>query len=159
AFGTAHMGGISDNTARKIVSERAEEVEPEERRKKLTKRGFIALAVLGVLGAGGYFAFKTRRELKADASMADAVKEVKEGAPNDAKAVALIHRASGEHHTRTAESDKDSTAALNDLKTARNTIAKPPETAIDRNAILAEVAASMAGLLGSAQEVEDGKRI
>src|SRR5262245_33241594 len=132
AFGTAHMGGISDDTARKIVSERVEEVEPEERRKKLLKRGIVTVAVLGVLGAGGYFALKTRKELKADASMAEAVKEVKESpdASKDARALALIHRASGEHHTRTAENDKDATAALNDFKTARNTIAKSPGAAI-----------------------------
>src|SRR5262249_10912675 len=135
AFGTAHMGGISDDTARKIVSERVEEEEPEERRKKLIKRGIITFVVLGGVGAGGYFAFKTRKEMKADASMVDAVKEVEDNASNDAKAMAVIHRASGEHHARTAENDKDATAALNDLKLARNTIAaKPPDTAIDRNA-------------------------
>jgi len=161
AFASAHAGGISDDTARKIVSERAEEVEPEERRKKLLKRGAITVLVLAVVGSGAYFAFKTRKESKAEARIEDAVKEIKDpqDGAKDPKFHALVQRAMAEYRIRTATKEEEATAAFKDLQLAKNTAARPPESAIDRNAILSEIAVTLAGLLGTGQQVEDGKRM
>jgi len=160
AFGTVGMGGISDNTAREIVKGREAEVEPEERRKKLIKRGVIGTLVLLVVGAGVYFAVKQRREVVADANMADAVKELMEQGTKDPRMESVIRRASGEHKVRSSNSDKETEEALTDLKLARNRArsAKPADS-IDRNGLLAEAAVTFTELLGTTEQVEKGIRM
>jgi hypothetical protein len=160
AFGTAHMGGISDTTAREIVKGREAEEEPEERRKKWIKRGAIAAVTAAVLGVGGYFVFKGRKEVQLEARMEEAVKELKEG-NNDPRFQALIHRASGEHKTRSATGQKDVDAALQDLKLARNLTKQSGARAseADKNAILALVAVTMGDLLGTSEQAEKGERL
>jgi predicted negative regulator of RcsB-dependent stress response len=160
AFGTAHMGQISDTTAREIVKGRESEEEPEERRKKWVKRGAVAGVAAVVLGVGGYLLFKGRQEVRQEARMEEAVKELKEGT-NDPRFQAFIYRASGEHKIRSSGGKKDTDAALQDLKLARNTVgnqgAKTPEA--DRNAILAQVAITMGDLLGTTAQVDKEERL
>jgi hypothetical protein len=155
------MGGISDNTAREIVKGREAEEEPEERRKKLIKRGVIALVVLLVAGAGIFYFVKTRREVRADANMADAVKELTEAIKDkEPRMESVIRRASAEHKIRTSESDKETASALLDLQLARNRAraAKPAE-ATDRNGLLAEAALTLTDFLGSTEQVDKGTRM
>jgi predicted negative regulator of RcsB-dependent stress response len=162
AFGTAHMGQISDTTAREIVKTREAEEEPEERRKKWLKRGAIATLAVVVLGVGGYFLFKGRKEVREDARMEDAVKELKAGT-TDPRFQALIHRASGEYKIRSSAGKADTDAALQDLKLARNTVANQVSAAkasdADKNAILAQVAITMGELLGTTAQVDKDERL
>jgi predicted negative regulator of RcsB-dependent stress response len=161
AFGTAHMGGISDTTAREIVKSRVAEEEPEERRKKWLKRGAIALPVIAVLGIGGYFLFKGRKESQQEARMEQAVAELKNGT-NDPRFHALILRASGEHKIHSSSGKKDTDAALQDLKLARNDLNRPaPAKAsdTDKNGILAAIAITMGDLLGTTAQVDKGERL
>jgi hypothetical protein len=155
-FGTNLIGGIGTETAREIVKDRDSQEEPEEKRKRRLKlAGYLTLAFV-VIGAATYFAVKTRNTVRSDARMDDAVKEVEAEAGKDPRYKALIHRASGEYEVRTGT---EITAALNDFKTARNAFGNQPAPGVDRNIILAEIAVSMADLIGTPDEVQDGKRI
>jgi predicted negative regulator of RcsB-dependent stress response len=167
AFGTAHMGGISEGTAREIVKSREDEEEPEERRRKFIKRGLISLLVLAVIGAAAYFGFKTRKEMKTEANMAEAVKEQNDQGVKDAHGVkdprfeAIMVRASAEYKCRTASSAEEAAEALNEVKRSRNTLkqahgAKGPSA--DASGLLAEAALTMPQLLGSTAEVDKGIR-
>jgi ribosomal protein S27E len=167
AFGTANIGGISDHTAREIVKGREDEEEPEERRKKWIKRGVILLLLVGVVGAAVYFGLKTRKEMKTEASMAQAVKEQKEQGVKDPQGVndprfeAIMVRAAAEYKCRTASSSEEAAEALNEAKRSRNTLkqargGKGPSS--DAAGILAEAAVTMPHLLGSTAEVEKGVR-
>lgn len=161
AFGSAHMGGISDTTAREIVKSREAEEEPEERRAKLLKRGGIALVTIAVLGAGGYFVFKGRKEAQQESRMEQAVADLKKGS-NDPRFHALILRASGEHKIRSSSGKKDTDAALQDLKLARNDLNRPApvkNSETDKNGILAQVALTMGDLLGTTAQVDKGERL
>jgi predicted negative regulator of RcsB-dependent stress response len=164
AFGTAHMGGISDTTAREIVKSREAVEEPEERRKKWIKRGLLVGLTAAVFGVGGYFVFKGRQEGQQEARMEEAVKELKE-ATKDPRYHALILRASAEHRVRASESKKETDDALNELKLARNILAqgspgaKAGDVGPDRNAILAQVAITMGDLLGNPEQAETGERL
>jgi predicted negative regulator of RcsB-dependent stress response len=159
AFGTGHMGGISDQTAREIVKGREAEEEPEERRKKWLKRAAIAIPVLLVLGAGGYFLMKERRQARVEGKMEEAIAQVKEGT-KDPRYLALIARAAGEHKIRSSGGDKDTKAALTDLQLARTTSNKvSPNATTDKNGILALVAVTMADLIGSPEQVQKGERL
>ncbi len=121
AFATTNVGSIGQQTAKKLVDERAAEEEPEVRRKKLIKRGIIGLVVVAVLTGSVYYLVKQKKMAAADAKMEDAVKELTgEGGTQDPRFLALIHRASGEHRIRTATSEKDAIDARKDLQTARN---------------------------------------
>src|SRR5207302_8413653 len=119
AFATTNVGSIGQQTAKKLVDERAAEEEPEVRRKRLIKRGIIGLLVIAVVGGGTYYLIKQGRAVKTDAKMEDAVKELTE-ATKESSAQALIYRASGEYRIRTANSEKEAADARNDLRTARN---------------------------------------
>lgn len=161
AFGTAHMGGISEGTAREIVKSRDDEEEPEERRRKVIKRGLISLLILAVIGAAAYFAFKTRKEMKTEANMAQAVKEQKEQGAKDPRFEAIMLRASAEYKCRTASSSEEAGEALNEVRRARNTLkqahgGKGPSA--DAAGLIAEVAVTMPLLLGSTAEEEKGVR-
>ena len=94
-----------------------------------------------------------------------ALTPTKESPKKDVRMYALILRASGEHRSRTAKSEEHAKQALADLRTARNKLinivpsAKSPEGGPDRNGILAEIAVTMAHLLGSPEQVESGSAI
>lgn len=159
AFTSANVGGIGQETAKEIMKSREAEEEPEERRKKLVKRGVLFVLVASVLGAGGYYLFKERRIAKDEHRMeVDAVAEVTgEYGTKDARYHALIHRAAGEHYGRTAKNADEAKKALDELKKARNLLAKQaPGT--DRSCGLAEVAVTMVELLGTPEQVADGSR-
>jgi predicted negative regulator of RcsB-dependent stress response len=157
AFGTAHIGGISDQTARKIVKERDAEEEPEERRKKWLKRGAIAGAAVVVLGVVGFFLARERKQGQQEGRMDQAVAEVKE-TTKDPRYVALIQRASGEYRIRSSENEKDSKLALTDLQAARNAVRRP-NAGIDASAILAQVALTMGDLVGTSEQAATGERL
>jgi len=160
AFGTIGMGGISDDTAREIVKSREAEVEPEERRKKLIKRSLIAFVTIAILGAGGYYLFKSRKEAAADAKMEDAVKELTEATKDkDPKLEAIIFRASGEYRSRSAGSEKEAKDALLDLQKARNKAKAIKGSDADHNIILAEVAVTFTELMGTTEQVDKGARM
>lgn len=161
AFGTANIGGISQGTAREIVKDREAQEEPEERRKRLIKRGLLLVLVAGVLSAGAYFAFQTRKEVKSDANMAEAVKEQKEQGTKDPRFEAVMVRASAEYKSRTASSAEEAAEALNEMKKARNSARPGPGAkgpANDSMALLAEVAVTLPHLLGTTEEVDKGVR-
>lgn len=155
------MVGISDTAAREFVKKQDAFEEPEERRKRRLKLAGYSTLTLLVVGAAVFFGLRARNEIKSDAKMADAVKEVddpKDGS-KDPRHKALIHRASGEYRIRTAAGAEDSKAAMDDFKLARNALGAQAAPGVDRNAILAEVAVSSADLLGTPDEVQDGKRV
>jgi hypothetical protein len=152
--------GIGDETARAIVKERDAQEEPEERRKRRLKIAGYSFLGIAVVGTAVFFGMRARNEVKSDARMEDAVKEVEAEAPkNDYRYKALIHRAAAEHGIRTANGDKESKAALDDFKLARNSLGNAPGLGFDRNIILGDIAVSMADMLGTPDEVQDGKRI
>jgi ribosomal protein S27E len=163
AFGNVAATGISAGTAREIVKGREAEEEPEERRKRLIKRGVLGILVLAVLGVGGYFALKTKREMTSDANMADAVKELADRGKDsqgkiDPRLDALIHRASAEYRGRTSGSESDAAETLKDIKIARNR-AKDARTGkgssqIDADGIQADVAETVPLLLGVGEEAD-----
>jgi hypothetical protein len=166
AFASTDIGSIGQQTAKKIVSERAAEEEPEVRRKKLLKRGAIGLVVVLVLGVAGYFAFKTRKEIRTEGKMEDAVKELIGGeGSKDPRIQALIYRASGEFRIRTAASAEDVKAAMLELQKAKNLAAnanptaKSAEAGADRNGILSEVAITQVELVGDADQIDKGVRM
>ena len=150
--------GIGDETARAIVKDRDAQEEPEERRKRRLKLAGYSLLGLAVVGTTAFFAMRARTEAKSDAKMEDAVKEVKAEGPKDPRYLALISRAEGEHGILTANGDKESKAASDAFKLARNTLG-PTAPGFDRNVILGEIAVSMADMLGTPDEVRDGKRV
>lgn len=166
AITSADVRSIGQATAKKIVSERAVEEEPEVRRKRLLKRGAIGLVVVLVVGSVGYFAFKKRTEIRTEGKMEDAVKELigPEGT-KDVRIQALIYRASGEFRIRTAKSADDVKAAMLDLQKAKNFAAnvnpnaKSTEAGADRNGILSEVAITQVELVGDAAQIEKGERM
>lgn len=162
AFGTANMGGITGETAREIVKDREAEEEPEERRRKLLKRALILFVVLAVAAPAVYFGLQTRKEIKTDANMAQAVKEQKEQGTKDARFEAIMHRASAEYKSRTAGSADDITAALNEAKLAKNTLkaaASPKGPTADNLGLLAEAAVTFPYLLGTTEQVDKGTRL
>jgi len=139
------------------VKGREVEEEPEERRKKLIKRSLIALVTIAVLGAGGYYLFKSRKEAATDAKMDDAVAELGKET-KDARFEAIIRRASGEYKSRASNSEKETKDALLDLQKARNT-AKSIKGDADKNIILAEVAVTFTELMGTTEQVDKGARM
>jgi hypothetical protein len=166
AFASTNIGSIGQQTAKKIVSERAAEEEPEVRRKKLLKRGAIGLIVVLLLGVGGNFACKKRTEARTEGKMEDAVKELT--GPDGTKDVrfhALILRASGEFRIRKAATPDDVKAAMLELQKAKNQAsnvnpnAKNAEAGADRNGILSEVAITQVELVGNAEQIEKGERM
>lgn len=161
AFSTGQIGGISSQTATKLVRERDSEEEPEVKRKRRLKQLLYGTIFLMVAGTGGYFALKTSREIRADNKMSDAVAEVddKKDGSNDPRHKSIVHRASGEFRIRSAEKAEDIKAAMLDLQTARNVLNSTQGSAIDRNILLAEVAISMADLLGTPEEIEADTRL
>jgi hypothetical protein len=154
-WATGHAGSISQQTAQKIVKERADEVEPEEKRRILIKRVLIAVPVLAVLALGVSFLVKTRKASRMEASIADAVKEIKEGT-KDARFHAIVYRASGEYKLR-SDSKDDTKDSIIDLRNSRNALKTVPE-GTDRNVLLGELAAQFARSLGTKEEVENEKR-
>lgn len=162
AFGNVAATGISQDTAREIVKGREAEEEPEERRKRRIRRGVYALVLLAVLGGVGYFALKTRREIKTEANMAQAVQEQKEQGSKDPRFEALIHRAAGEHRARTSGSAEDAAEAKKDLQLARNR-AKPSPGAkgpdADTLGVLADVAVTFPHVLGTTKQVDEGTHL
>jgi hypothetical protein len=162
AFATNQAGAISQQTAREIVKDREAQEEPEVKRKRLIKRLVLAVVLIGVAGAGGYFAFKKRGEAQAEGKMGDAVKEIND-AKLDARFQALILRASGEHRARTATNAEEIKAAFMDLQTAKNRASKispvPKSANCDHDGTLAEIAITMVELLGNAEQVESGERM
>jgi hypothetical protein len=104
---------------------------------------------------------KTRKEMKTEASMAQAVKEQKDQGVNDPRFEAIMVRAAAEYKCRTASSSEEAAEALNEAKRARNTLkqargGKGPSA--DAAGILAEAAITMPALLGSTAEVDKGIR-
>ncbi len=159
AFATNQAAGISAQTAGEIMKGREAELEPEERRRRLFKRIAIAASILLVGSVVGFFVFRAKKEIGSDIKMVDAVKEFEAGElGKDARFKALMHRAAGEQRIRNAVSEEEAKAALNEFKLARNAMANPATT-IDQQALLAETATGMVSLLGSAEQVKDGKRI
>jgi hypothetical protein len=161
AFGTAHMGGISEGTAREIVKSREDEEEPEERRRKFIKRAVLFLLILAVGGVAAYFALKTRKEMKTEANMAQAVKEQKEQGVKDPRFEAIMIRASAEYKCRTASSGEEAGEALKEVQRSRNSLkqahgGKGPSA--DAAGLLAEAALTMPQLLGSTADVDKGIR-
>ncbi len=152
---------ISQETAKKMVDEELSEEEPEVVRKRWVKRGVYGTLLVAALVYGGYSLYSSRKVGKMDANIADALKEVRnpEDGAKDPKFHALILRASGEFHTRASQSRAETDAALNDFKAARNVFPVSPDSSIDRAMMLADVATSMAGLLGTEEEAEKGRKI
>ncbi len=152
---------ISQQTAKKMVDEELSEEEPEVVRKRWIKRGVYGTLLVAVLGYGGYYLYSSRKVGKMDANIADALKEVRnpEDGAKDPKFHALILRASGEFHTRASQSRAETDAALNDFKAARNAFPVSPDPSVDRAMMLSDVATSMAGLLGTEEEAEKGRKI
>jgi hypothetical protein len=145
AFATATAAGISTDTAREIVKGREAEEEPEERRKRLLKRGALLVLVLGIVGTGLFFALKTRREIKIEENMADAVKERAEKGVKDQRFEVLMWRASSEQRARTAGSSAEATEALKDLQKARNRLPGPSASGsdADRLGLIADIATTI----------------
>jgi len=159
AFGNVAATGISEGTAREIVKSREAEEEPEERRKRLIKRGLLVVLVLSVVGVGGYFLLKTRQDIKSDANMAQAVKEQKDQGSKDPRFEALIHRASSEYRARTASSSAEANGALDDWKLARNKFrggGGPKGQTADAAGILADVATTLPHFLATDEQAERG---
>ena len=151
--------GIGQQTAQAIVKERDAQEEPEERRKRRLKIAGYSLLGVAVVGTALFFGLRARNEAKSDAKMEDAVAEVEKEAPKDPRYKALIHRAAAEHGIRTADNDKQTKEASDDFKLARNSLGNAPAPGIDRNVILGDIAVSMADMLGTPDEVKDGKRV
>jgi hypothetical protein len=152
--------GIGQKTAQEIVKDRDAQEEPEERRKRRLKIAGYSFLGIAVVGSAVFFGMRARNEVKSDAKMSDAVKEVETDAPpKDSRYLALILRAAGEHGIKTSNGTDDSKAAWDALKKGRNQFPNNPAPGVDRNIILGEIAISMADLLGTADEVQDGKRI
>lgn len=160
AFTSANVGSIGTQTAKEILKGREAEEEPEERRKKLLKRGVLFVLVASVLGAGGYYLFKEGKQRGEEHKIEDAVAEVTTGesGTKDVRYHALIHRAAGEHFGRTADKAEEAKKALDELKKARNLLDRE-KPGIDRNCLLAEVAVTMVELLGTPEQVAAGTRL
>lgn len=152
---TADMGGIHQQTAQQIMKERDAVEEPEVRRKKFVKRGLIGLVVLLSLGLGIYYLVEQRGESRADGSMADAVKALKDSA--DSRYVSLIRRASAEYQILNSQNGEETKGALRELQLSRNT-AKPIK-GHDQNGILSEVAVTTVELLGDTVQVDQEQRL
>ena len=160
AFGTVNAGQITHETAREIVKGREAEEEPEERRKRLIKRGVLLLVGASVLGVGIYFLLQQRRIDRAETRMEDAVAELTgKNGTKDGRFVGLIYAASAESRSRLANSAEESNAALDEFKKARNSAkagAKGPSA--DNAGVLAEVAVALPHLLGPSELTEKGHR-
>jgi hypothetical protein len=157
AFATTNVGSIGQATAREIVRDRDSKEEPEVIRKRWIKRGIWGFVVLLAIGGAGYYVVKQRGVAQAEGKMEDAVAEV-QGAAKGSVHHALILRASGEHRCRTATNEEEIKQALTELRLAKNMLGNQPPGA-DTQGSLAEIAITMVDLLGSAQEVSDGKKL
>jgi hypothetical protein len=156
AFGTADTRGITDNTAREIVRGRADEEEPEERRKRWVKRLVWGTLFVAVVGAGGYFLLKTKREIASEANMADAVKEQTEKGTKDPRFESVIHRASFEHRIRTAGSAAEASEAAKELTLARTKAGSANGS--DKAGLLVEIGNTLPYLTGSTEQIDKGER-
>lgn len=153
--------GISQQTAQEIVRDRDSQEEPEVIRKRWIKRGVYGLLTSIVFGYAGYMLYQSRKTTKMDASISDAVTEIrdKDNGAKDPKFHALVLRASGEFRARSSTNRAETDAALNDFKAARNSLGNSAEPNTDRAMILSDIARSMTTLLGNEEEAEKGVKI
>lgn len=160
AFDAGDVNTISMKTAQEIVRDQDAQEEPEEVRKRWIKRSVYGTLFAITLVFAVNYGCSVRNTGKMDSNIADALKEVRgEDGPKDAKYHALVLRASGEFHGRASESRAETDAALNDFKAARNVFPVAADASADRAMMLSDVALSMAGLLGTDEEAEKGKKI
>ena len=160
AINSRDLGTISGSTAREILKTMEEPEEPGERLKRLSKRAVLAIVLIGVVGGGGYYLATLRKTTRMDGSMASALQEIKDpsSGAKDSKFHAILLRASAEYRIRSAENKDDADKALEDFRGARNAFQNQADTSADRHALLAELAVSMVAMLGTNEQVTEGKR-
>ena len=151
---------LSETTIRETGIGRAKiEYEPLSVGQKLSRFSLVA-GLLLMVTMGGMYAFRSRAEVKTEASFASVISDVEgdEFGTKRREFHAAIHRASGEYHIRIAEDKKQRDDAINQIRQARARLAEIPPMQFDRNAMLLEVASTFLHAAGTDRQIDDETR-